>query len=496
MYFLNRFLPSWSVIVFVLVTLIILFSGHSTLEDGDTYMHIGVGNWILSHGTVPKVDVFSYTKAGQPWAAHEWLAEVMMALVYRYASWTGLVLMAGVSAGLTLILMLNFLLKRMTPLYALVLLALAYFAMETHLSARPHVLAWPLMVFWMRGLLDAVEQRRLPHWSLIPVMVLWANLHGGFILGFAVAVPVVYEAIFAAQPAAQLGLLLRWFRFLAIAALACCIHPAGWGAFTFLHHLMGNDYLTHIDEWHSTNLDHFGSLSLWIYVLLGFGLSGMLRLPVIRLLFVLGLLYQAIAHVRYLSIFGMLVPLILALPFEESYQKWRRVKDQNVKPDAMNANALDFIFERLAQPAGYVPWIGAWIIIFFVSLICINRNLNEPASDVVPRVAVDKILSTNSTGHIFNEDYMGGYLIMRGIPVYTDGRADLYGADFMRSLAELLGATDVNFIATRLNETNVGTLLMSNSSNLIQRVAKLPGWQKIYEDRFVCVYLRDMLGSQ
>ena len=490
---MNRYSLSWSVVVFILLTVGTLLSGQTTLADGDTYMHIGIGNWILANKSVPAVDVFSHTLTGQPWAAHEWLAEVVLALVYRLAGWTGLVLLTGLSAALTLVLMLKFMFKRMLPLYALGFMALTYLAMHTHLLARPHVLTWPLMVLWMGGLLDALEQRRLPTWGLIPVMVLWANLHGGFILGFAVAIPVLYEVIFSAQPSEQLALLWRWCRFLAVAALACCIHPAGWGAFAFLSHLMGNEYLNHVVEWQSTNLDQFGSLSIWIYALLGLGLSGMLRLPTIRLLFVLGLLYQAFGHVRYLSIFGMLVPLIVARPFGKSYQEWSQKVSAARLPGASNANSLDLFFEKMARPAGPVVLGVAVVIIFGASLICIKQDLNEPVSSTVPVAAINKALSMGLQGHVFNQDAEGGYLILRGIPVYTDGRADLYGADFMRQQQELLGMTDLNAIQTRLDQANIEWVLMPVSAHLVQELAQMPRWKKIYEDRFVCIFKRVIL---
>lgn len=489
----NRFIPSWPLIVFVVVTISTLFSGQRSLADGDTYMHIGIGNWILAHGSVPSIDVFSYTMAGQPWAAHEWLAEVVLALAYRFGSWTGLVLMAGLSLALAMALMLKFMLKRMTPLYALGFLALSYLAMETHLVARPHVLTWPLIVLWMCGLLEAVENRRLPHWGLILVLALWANLHGGFILGFAVAAPMIYEAIFSAQPTEQLGLLLRWCRFLVIAALACCVHPAGWGAFTFLSHLMSNDYLNHISEWESTNLQEFYSLAIWIYVLLGLGLSGMLRLPIIRVFFILGLLCEAFAHVRYLAIFGTLVPLIVARPFGKSYKAWGQTGAKIAIPGTRNADSLDLLFEKMAHPAGLEVWVAAVVIIFSASLICIKKNLNEPVSSTVPIAAVDKALSMGLQGHVFNQDAEGGYLIQRGIPVYTDGRADLYGADFMRRQQELLAMSDLNAIQTRLDQADIEWVLIPISAHLTHELAQMPSWQKIYEDRFVCIFRRVIL---
>ncbi|MGO9485679.1 MAG: hypothetical protein ACLPX9_14000, partial [Rhodomicrobium sp.] len=59
------------------------------LRDGDTYMHIVAGDWILQHRAVPSTDPFSYTFAGAPWVAHEWLSELVMAAAYRLGGWSG-----------------------------------------------------------------------------------------------------------------------------------------------------------------------------------------------------------------------------------------------------------------------------------------------------------------------------------------------------------------------------------------------------------------------
>src|SRR6516165_4377913 len=69
------------------------------LNDGDTWWHLAAGGWMLDHRQVLRADVFSYTFAGRPWHTHEWLAEVVMALAFRAAGWSGVVLLYGAAAG-------------------------------------------------------------------------------------------------------------------------------------------------------------------------------------------------------------------------------------------------------------------------------------------------------------------------------------------------------------------------------------------------------------
>ena len=82
-----RFLPSLTDLAF-LMPIVFLFArmegAKTMLGDGDTGWHIRTGQWILANGRVPDKDVFSYTKAGQPWFAWEWLWDVCAAWLYQH----------------------------------------------------------------------------------------------------------------------------------------------------------------------------------------------------------------------------------------------------------------------------------------------------------------------------------------------------------------------------------------------------------------------------
>src|SRR5258706_8285097 len=69
----------------------------TALRDGDTGWHLATGAWIVAHGAVPHSDPFSFTAAGKPWVAHEWLSELLMYAAYRAAGWSGLMLVFGVA---------------------------------------------------------------------------------------------------------------------------------------------------------------------------------------------------------------------------------------------------------------------------------------------------------------------------------------------------------------------------------------------------------------
>ena len=73
----------------------------SLLGDGDCGWHIRTGDYILAQGHVPRVDIFSYTKPGQPWFAWEWLSDVTFSALHQDLGLKGVVLLAGVVLAAT-----------------------------------------------------------------------------------------------------------------------------------------------------------------------------------------------------------------------------------------------------------------------------------------------------------------------------------------------------------------------------------------------------------
>src|SRR5215217_6418823 len=124
-------------------------TGLPLLSDPDTHWHITVGNWILTHGSVPTTDSYSFTFPGQPWIAKEWLSQVMLAAAYNLGGWGGVSALGAAAVGLTFALLLRLLMRDLQPLPALLFTATAIIMTAPHLLARPHVLAFPLVLLWV-----------------------------------------------------------------------------------------------------------------------------------------------------------------------------------------------------------------------------------------------------------------------------------------------------------------------------------------------------------
>jgi len=202
------------------------------LLDGDTGWHIATGAWIVAHGSVPTHDPFSFSAAGHPWVAHEWLSELVMYASYRAAGWTGLNLLTGAAMAALYALIAYELCRWMSIRASIVAVLLTAPGIAPSLLARPHILALPLLAGWLIALLHARERGRAPSLLFVPLMLVWANAHGSFIFGLALAAAFALEALIATAPADRRAVILAWGKFGLCAGLAALATPAGFGAWS------------------------------------------------------------------------------------------------------------------------------------------------------------------------------------------------------------------------------------------------------------------------
>ncbi len=249
----------WPVLAALTVYAVVLFVP-AVLNDGDSYWHLAAGDWMLAHGAVLRVDPFSFTRAGASWQTHEWLSEILLAGAYRAAGWSGVLLLVAGAAALATGLLAAHLGRWLDPLARLVVLVLAVGCLAPSLLARPHILALPVLEIWAAMILIAREERRAPSLLLLPLMTLWANLHGSFAFGLALIAPFALEACI--EDKWRAATLRSWTIFALGAAAAALITPHGLSGFLFPLKLMMMKSLSAIAEWQSADFSTLQPLEL------------------------------------------------------------------------------------------------------------------------------------------------------------------------------------------------------------------------------------------
>ena len=218
------------------------------------------------------------------------LAQVMYAKAYSLAGWAGPVVLAATAIGATFALLAKFVSRYLRESTTLVFVAAALALTVPHLLARPHVLALPVMVAWAGHLIAAADRRTVPSFWLLPLMMLWANLHGGFVFGLVLIGAVAVDAVLGADPASQKSLLARWFAFGVAALAASCITPYGWNALLASQKILAlGSALPLIREWKPADFESLGPLEICLLLGIGLALFRGIKLPPMRIVLLLGL---------------------------------------------------------------------------------------------------------------------------------------------------------------------------------------------------------------
>jgi hypothetical protein len=428
------------------------------LNDGDSWWHIATGAWIIEHRAVPVRDVFTFTFAGQPWNAHEWLADVLMALVYALGRWSGVHLLFALAAGAAAFLLAAFVRARVDAKYALLVVVLGIGCFAVSLLARPHLLALPLLVIWTIGLLQAREQDRAPRPWLLAAMLLWANLHGSFAFGLALAAAFALEAVLARRTAWK-----GWGLFLAAATMAALLTPQGLEGLLFPFRLLLMPALSGVGEWGPTELTRPSVALFAIAAMVALLASRTIRVPPLRLLMLAGLTYMALAHTRHHMLLGAVAPLLLAGPLGA---RWPA------------REASQSFVARL-------PLVACTLLVLLRQGLPVTRD----DARTTPMTALDSVPADLRAMPVLNAYDFGGYLIFNSVRVYVDGRTDLFGAAF---LAEYDRAMKPERAALEgiLKRNQIGWTILppGPAADLLDT---MPGWHRTYADAFAVVHRKD-----
>jgi hypothetical protein len=470
--------PSWPLIVALLAIGRALAQPRALLHDPDTYLHIAAGRWMLTHGALPIRDPFSYTFAGARWVPHEWLAEVVLAAVYRAAGWSGLVLLTIACFAISLALLTRFLLRWAEPFSALIAVALAATLVEGHLLARPHLLALPLLVLWSAVLFAARDTGSAPPFRLLPLMVLWANLHDSYLFGLLLAFYLAAEAVLAGRRRIEAR---RWGLFAGLALAAALATPNGVAGLVEPFRLMAMPVLqSAFIEWRSPDFQDFQPLEIILLGLMALGLMSGVRVPATRVLVLIGLCHMALAHTRHADLLGLVGPLAVAASLGP--QLAARIRSA---PVSSVSRAATHLAAPAATPAVALTLAAALAI----SLPLLLRPIARTEDAVTPTSALAAAARLGLSGRLFNSEAFGGYLVFRGIPTFIDGRIELFGNAFLARYVDAENG-DKRVLGDLLDRWKIGWTLLEPRQGAVSCLDRLPGWRRVYADARAVIHVR------
>ena len=266
---LQRWTNSWpGIFLFTFLTLAIIIPSW-VLNDSGTFWHIRAGEWMIDHFQILRIDPFSQSESD--WIPTQWLAEILMALVYRFGGFASITIFTALIIAVWIsILARRWFMAGMHPILVWFLAILVLKVGAIHFLARPLLINYVGITMISYFVLDFENRKAKASWLLwaFPLAVFWANCHGGYlgavsILGLAILIWIV-QYLFSKGPIKNLKDLSTLALAGALWVIAPCISPFGVGIYTeWLKIWFKLDLSSYIIEHAAPNLFDFYMLTAY-----------------------------------------------------------------------------------------------------------------------------------------------------------------------------------------------------------------------------------------
>ena len=461
------------------------------IVDPDFWWHLRTGQYLVETRSVPHADVFSALFFGKEWIAHEWLSEVLIYGLYRLGGFAALIIAFAliITAAFALVY------RRCNAVANHVYLAggvvlLAAMATAPTWGVRPQMFSFLFAALFLTLLEDYQQERSSRSiWWLIPLMVLWVNMHAGFAAGIVLIVisiagmvldSVIYrEVSFAAcrKRVVPLAMVL-------VACLAApLLNPSGFRIYTYpFETLTSQAMMKFIEEWRTPDFHKlmFQPLAFFILALLGGLALSRKRIGFVQLLLLLGTTWAMLRSGRNVPFFVLAAtPLIV-----ERWWDWINSQLSTRSSAVESTTGMKIVLNILL------------LIVVPVALVVVRVQRTVAAQDQVeaqyfPGAAVDYIRNHRLPQPLYNEYHWGGYLIWKLYPdyrVFIDGRADVYGDAYFEEFMST-HAGEPHWRESLANH-NVRTVLITPDCALASLLREDHAWEKVFEDSQAVIFVR------
>jgi hypothetical protein len=493
-------LPSLADVLFISLVLALAYGTPSLrlLNDPGIGWHIRTGEWILQNHAVPHHDLFSNITA-RPWFAWEWLFDVAVAKVHGWWGLNGVLAGGALVIALTFALLFRMALRRGASLLpAMAFVILAAVASTIHCLARPHLFTWlfTLLCWYLQE--EPKETRWV--WAIPLIVLVWANVHGGFLVAFALMgltlLGDLWNAVIGGDKARNDA--VRTARLLAASVLASLLNPYGASLYTHIYQYLTDSFLMHhIQEMQSPDFRTVAAKCLFALLLLtawvAFAQRG--RLSVGERLVLVFFAYEALFAARNIPL-ACIVLTLTVVPLLSPSSELPTGKSSISPLRQRLVGFSDRMGQMEQQSRGHV-----WAIFFTLVTLaaCANggRLLGTQLiqasfnADKFPVRAVGFLVEHPPAAPLFTTDGWGGYVIYRAWPkvrVVVDDRHDMYGSEYMKQYLKIVeGNWDWQ---QQLQATGARSALVSPNSAIGSLLRSSPEWKLVYDDHQALIFER------
>lgn len=485
-------LPSLTSLAFLLPVVLLywqLGGPPALLEDPNTGVHVRAGAWILSHHAIPRQDLFSFTLSGRAWCDWEWLSDVVYALLYRVRGLSAIVAFHLGLLSLISVILYRTARLRVGPTIAFLVTCLAMATTTIHWLARPHLLTWLLLAVFSFLLERADVNGEHKLLLALPfVMILWVNLHPGFVAGLLVLGVWSVHALLQCRLANDAEERFRqrsralWLCLALTACLAAtCANPYLWRLDEhIISYLFSSSSVTSdVAEWLSP--DFHNPRLHWFELLLplaaGAGIWHGVRGQLAHCAIVLGSMHIALVSVRNVPLFA----IVVVGPLVATADQLLKHSNSGLQFCA-GEGALTLRRSKILTAASYALGFTVLLGVLWPGPVSFG-----PASSL-PIEAVRHL----PAGRLFTTDRWADYLIYTqpGRQVFFDCRNDAYGEQFVEHYLRVMRATPG--WESVLDKYSLNVALVPKTSAIRAALSRSQDWKLSYQDSVAAVFTRSI----
>ncbi|HEX7263853.1 MAG TPA: hypothetical protein VF383_06715 [Candidatus Dormibacteraeota bacterium] len=460
-----------------------------SVQDPDFWWHIRIGRWMVENGRLPSNDIFTFTVPSHVWTDHEYLTETLMWVIYSSGGLLGISIFFGLITYAGFLLMYRQV-RRQPFVIVGIGLALGAVAGAPIWGPRAQMITFALScleLYWLHGYLSG-RSRALQFFPL--VMALWANLHGGWVIGFVwLGVALLAElAGWAWEPSNPAH--RKHVRFLLIvgaaSAVAVLATPHGFSLYLYPFQTvasMAQEKL--IVEWfspdfHQAFLHPFEGMILLLIV--GFALR---RPALYEVLLTLVALALALQSVRNIALFVAATTPVLINSYSEYWKELSKARGW--KPNLPSRQ----IFAVITAVALLVVALATFAHIVDATSPSKQQDLT---GTTYPVAAADWLAAHPEVGtRMYNQYGWGGYLAYRFYPdphrkVFIFGEAALMGDGLLNDYEDI--QTLRSDWKTMLDKYGVDYIVYNKGEALANVLATQSDWKLVYQDSVAVIYVR------
>jgi hypothetical protein len=495
----------------------------------DLFWQLRTGQLILQQHRAPHFDEYSWTRDGHPWVAHEWLTFVLFRICFDWKGFGGVWLLSAALTSVITVVLYRLILgetalanvdgdrprSESAPITACLLTAFAMIVAGAFFQPRPQLFTYLFLLITLGTVLQVrrtgriaigtgeVKRAERPLWFLVPIFILWANLHAGVLVGLALlAIFSIGDALVDAaekRSTSTAGAGGRPWHRMAVVTVVCflatLITPYSYQEYeNFAATITNAPMLNGVGEWAAPDFhDPFGKLfeAFVILMLAGLFLTRLRHDPT-ELAFTALLAHEALTGSRNVPIFALAGVVLMARHIQSALVRMLYGKSGSNEPPS----------DSLFGPAPSTIIVAAVAVaIIFSGLMRTASTLKQsapPTGSIVDRVALASIAYGDypvracafikregfpASMRMYNTYDDGGFMIMRmpEHPVFVDSRADVYFGSMFDEVKKVTDGTldwrtvmdahQVDFIVSPVSETQSRGYLAA------------PDWALVYVDR-------------